>query len=142
MVGIGRAAAYLAGMPAKFRSFLTQSCARWQARLAQAVAALLLAMIAVQAIAPGPVTFHTERGSAFSALTADVSLAPRQAEHPAKRLSPLPDPLPTLPSATEPALPQVIQPHPAALPVPPARLALSPRERPEVPASPRDPPRP
>lgn len=111
-----------------------------RAVFARLMAVLLLATIGLQAAAPEAFTLHHERGSAFSALTADVSLAPRQADQTAKRLLPLPDPLPTLPPAPALVLVTVTQPQAVAVVIAPASLPLPPRERPEVPTSPREPP--
>lgn len=106
----------------------------------QALAALLLAVIGLQALAPSTYVDHQLRGSAFSAMTADVTLAPRQHEQAAERLAPLPEPLPTLPPVSPVTVLLPLATAPAPDPVAQSPPLLPPRQRPEVPASPREPP--
>lgn len=106
----------------------------------QVLAALLLAVIGLQAANPGNPQAEVQHGSAFSALTADVTLAPRQSEQAGQRLAPLPDPLPPLPPVDPVTVSLPLATAPAPAPLAQAPPPLAPRQRPEVPASPREPP--
>jgi hypothetical protein len=128
----------MTAMPAPAQT--TGSFALLRGLFVRAMAAALLAIIALQATVPGQVSLHQERGSAFSALTADVSLAPRPDSRLADRLLPLPDPLPALPPILENAERASAEVLPAPHAPGPLPLALSPRDRPEIPVSPREPP--
>jgi hypothetical protein len=130
-------------MPAPAQT--TRSFALLRGLFVRAMAAALLIMIALQATVPGQVSLHQERGhqergSAFSALTADVSLAPRPDSRLAERLLPLPDPLPAPPPTLENAERASAEVLPAPHAPAPPLLTLSPRDRPEIPVSPREPP--
>lgn len=73
--------------------------------VARLLAAALVFAAMLQALAPpapGPVPLESARGSAFSASTADVALAPPRTAQ-AVRLAPLPPP-PPLPAAPRPIL--------------------------------------
>ncbi|MFC3101724.1 hypothetical protein [Altererythrobacter lauratis] len=75
------------------------------------IAALLLAVIAMQAVPSTALPIDRTHGSAFSAGTLDVSLAPRQHSGAEQRLAPSPDPVPPPLPALVPEAELAVQPH-------------------------------
>jgi hypothetical protein len=100
------------------------------------MAALLMAMIALQATPAAPIPHNVDRGPAFSASSIDVALAPRRDQVSETRLAPVPLPeQPLQQPATAAALALVGQAWPAHRqtgppPLVPRRTIASPREPP------------
>lgn len=98
------------------RPSILNSAASWQGvplriKVWRLIAALLLAVIAVQATPAAALQIDRTHGSAFSASTLDVSLAPRQHSGAEQRLVPLPDPAPPPLPALAPEVEVAVQPH-------------------------------